>query len=115
MIDDDEAIRDALAQVLTEDGYLVATADNGQTGLEKLRNGVLPSVILLDLMMPVMDGRAFLAARRADAKLAAIPVIIVTADARAMQEASTLDAQAILNKPLSLAILLETVAAFCRR
>ena len=114
VVEDDEGIRAALGQALMEEGYQVVTAENGRQALDALETGPLPSVILLDLMMPVMDGRAFLQARAADARLADIPVVIITADTRAAQDASTLDAQAILAKPLSLQSLLETVAAFCR-
>jgi CheY-like chemotaxis protein len=114
IIEDDEGIRAALGQALVEEGYEVVTADNGHQALDLLQTGPLPSLILLDLMMPVMDGRAFLEARAADPRLADIPVIILTADTRATQDAATLNAQAILAKPLSLQSLLETVAAFCR-
>jgi CheY-like chemotaxis protein len=113
VIEDDEGIRAALAQALIEEGYLVITAENGRQGLDQLRSGPLPGLILLDLMMPVMDGRAFLEVRAGDPRLADVPVVVVTADTRATHHSSSLDAQAILAKPLSLQTLLETVATFC--
>jgi CheY-like chemotaxis protein len=111
VVEDDESIRAALGEALVEEGYEVVTAEHGARALELLRAGARPGLVLLDLMMPVMDGRAFLEARAGDPALAAIPVVVVTADPRATHEAWTLDAQAILAKPLSLQSLLETVAA----
>jgi CheY-like chemotaxis protein len=114
VIEDDESIRAALGQALIEEGYLVLTAENGRQGLDLLRSGPLPGLILLDLMMPVMDGRAFLQVRAGEPKLADIPVVVITADTRATHESNTLDAQAILAKPLSLQTLLETVSTYVR-
>jgi CheY-like chemotaxis protein len=113
VVEDDEGIRAALGQALIEEGYLVVTAENGRQALDMLRSGPLPGLILLDLMMPVMDGRAFLAVRAADPRLADIPVVVITADTRATHEAHTLDVRAILAKPLSLQTLLEAVATHC--
>jgi CheY-like chemotaxis protein len=113
VVEDDEGIRAALAQALIEEGYLVITAENGRQALDSLRSGPLPGLILLDLMMPVMDGRAFLQVRAGDPLLADVPVVVVTADTRATHESHTLDAQAILAKPLSLQTLLEAVATHC--
>ena len=115
VVEDDEGIRAALAQALIEEGYLVITAENGRQALDSLRTGPLPGLILLDLMMPVMDGRAFLGVRAADPHLADVPVVVVTADTRATYEAHTLDAQAVLAKPLSLQTLLEAVATHCSK
>jgi CheY-like chemotaxis protein len=115
VVEDDEGIQAALGQALIEEGYDVVCASHGRQALDLLRSGPLPSLILLDLMMPVMDGRAFLEVRARDPQLADIPVVIITADTRATHDASSLDAQAILAKPLSLQTLLESVATFCRR
>jgi CheY-like chemotaxis protein len=80
IVDDDLDIREVLSETLAERGFDVATAANGLEALGKLRElGVRPSVILLDLMMPIMDGYAFLEQRRLDPMLAAIPLAIVTA------------------------------------
>jgi CheY-like chemotaxis protein len=83
IIDDDLDIRDALSDTLEDQGYRVFTAANGHDALRLLRDGgVAPSMILLDLMMPVMDGYAFLDERRRDPALAAIPVAVITAGNR---------------------------------
>jgi CheY-like chemotaxis protein len=80
IVDDDLDIREVLAETLEGRGFEVATAANGLDALTVLRRmPVRPSVILLDLMMPIMDGYAFLERRRTDPVLASIPLAIVTA------------------------------------
>jgi CheY-like chemotaxis protein len=83
IVDDDLDIREALSDTLEDQGYRVFTAANGRDALRLLRGGeVAPSLILLDLMMPVMDGYTFLDERRRDPALAAIPVAVITAGNR---------------------------------
>jgi CheY-like chemotaxis protein len=83
LVDDDAGIRAALTDFLLDEGFVVHTAQNGREALEWLRgNGSQPTVVLLDLMMPVMDGRAFLDVRASDPELARIPVVVVSADPR---------------------------------
>ena len=114
VVEDDEGIRLALEQALEEEGYVVLSAGHGQEALDILAEAErLPDVILLDLMMPIMDGRTFLQARRRQPRWTSIPVVIVTADNRAEPEAKALGAAAVMAKPLSLDRLLETVARFC--
>jgi two-component system chemotaxis response regulator CheY len=116
VVDDDDGIRSALAQALEEEGFLVSTAAHGAEALDYLRTaGVMPCLILLDIMMPVLDGRGFLQLKRVDARLADIPVVVVTADGRALQDRAALDVQAVLMKPISLEVLLETVSQYCSR
>jgi two-component system, chemotaxis family, chemotaxis protein CheY len=79
IVDDDQDIRDALSEFLEDEGFKVITADNGRDALDLLRGGASPRVILLDLMMPVMDGWSFLKERRKDPSLEKIPVVIITA------------------------------------
>jgi CheY-like chemotaxis protein len=80
IVDDDADIREILAETLVEKGFDVATAANGLEALQILRTmRPRPSVILLDLMMPIMDGYGFLELRRGDPGLASIPLAIVTA------------------------------------
>ncbi|MEO7647535.1 MAG: response regulator, partial [Gemmatimonadaceae bacterium] len=78
IVDDDEATRASMRAVLEKQEWIVSEAENGRAALELL-GGVNPSLILLDLIMPEMDGFAFLAALRTDVRWRAIPVIIVTA------------------------------------
>jgi CheY-like chemotaxis protein len=80
LVDDDLDIREAMADMLEDRGFAVVTAANGFEALKLVRGMIAPpSVILLDLMMPVMDGYGFLEERRKDPALASIPVAIVTA------------------------------------
>ena len=80
VVDDDDEIREALAETLEDRHFDVITAANGLEALKVLRTSeASPSVILLDLMMPVMDGYAFLDEQRKDPLLASIPVAIITA------------------------------------
>ena len=79
VVDDDAAIRSALTSMLQDEGFQVSTANDGAQALSYLRAGLRPCAIILDLMMPVMDGWDFRAVQRRDPTLATIPVIVVTA------------------------------------
>ena len=80
VVDDDLDIREALTDILEDRGFSVMSAANGREALALLRSlDAPPTVILLDLMMPIMDGYGFLEEHRKDASLAVIPVAIITA------------------------------------
>src|ERR1043165_863029 len=80
VIEDDEDISDSLRDLLEGEGYRVATAANGREGIDALkRQGRHPCMVLLDLMMPVMNGWQFLEVKGQDQGLAAIPVVVVSA------------------------------------
>ena len=79
VVEDDEATREMLRYLAESAGCSVVTAANGLEALDLLRNGVTPSLILLDLMMPLMDGCAFDRELARDLQLARIPTIVVTA------------------------------------
>jgi CheY-like chemotaxis protein len=112
VVDDDEGVREAVAEVLADVGYIVATAANGQLALDWLRSHPPPALILLDLMMPVMDGQQFRAAQVADPALRGIPVVVITAGGdRSLQAAMATEGW--LHKPIELDVLLETLATWC--
>ena len=113
LVEDDDDIREALSQVLENAGYAVVTAPNGQVGLESLRVHH-PSLILLDLMMPVMNGWQFRRHQRADEALAGVPVIVISADESARTEAAALGAEGFLPKPIVIDQLLQLVAQHCQ-
>jgi CheY-like chemotaxis protein len=115
VVDDDESIRTAVSQALREAGYEVNTANNGRQALDWLhQREVHPCVILLDLMMPVMDGRAFREAQLQDPVLAGVPVVVLTADGRAAAlKTSPHDVAPRLAKPIRLAALLNVIAGYC--
>ena len=79
IVEDDSATRAALALTFQTAGYATNEAENGRAALEQLRSGEPPCLILLDLMMPVMTGWQFLAERRKDPALVAVPVVVFTA------------------------------------
>jgi two-component system, chemotaxis family, chemotaxis protein CheY len=110
VVDDDPAIREVLEEALSIAGYSVETAANGSEAFERLDEEDLPRLILLDLMMPVMNGWRFCERQSADPRLSGIPVVIVSADRRATQAASILGAADCLTKPVGLDELLEVVA-----
>jgi len=79
LVDDDESICSSLKEHLQEEGHVVATAANGQQAFRLLRRGDRPDVIVLDAMMPVMNGWDFRSAQLSDPELANIPVVVVSA------------------------------------
>jgi CheY-like chemotaxis protein len=113
VIDDDRDIRDTIQELLEGEGYSVATAENGAAALQKLRH-VRPQLILLDLMMPVMDGASFREAQMNDESLAAIPTVVMSARNDPGKEAGPLLVRACLSKPIELDDLLALVAHYCR-
>jgi CheY-like chemotaxis protein len=114
LVEDDVAISEAFAQILEDEGYAVAAAANGQEALDYLRDGGgRPHVILLDLMMPVLNGYGFRAEQLRDPAIADIPVIVVSADRGARLAAGELQVEHVLTKPVDIGILLDTVAALC--
>jgi CheY-like chemotaxis protein len=114
VIEDDTAIRDAIAEALEDEGYDVIAADHGQDAFDQLnRRSEAPCVILLDLMMPVMDGWKFRDQQKQHPTLGAVPVIILTADAKAQDKVNALGAQGHMGKPVDLDRLLETVHQYC--
>src|SRR5229473_4757142 len=112
LIDDDPDIRDSLSDLLTEEGYPVATACNGLEGLEKLKTDCAPCVILLDLMMPVMNGWQFRAKQLSEPKLARLPVIVLSATTEVRRYAAELKAAGFISKPFMLDRLLSTVQRY---
>lgn len=115
VVDDNSEVRQAFAALLEEEGYSVAEATDGLAALRLLRAGeVQPCLILLDLMMPRMNGWDFRAEQTRDERLAAIPVLVVSADPLASQ-ASHMGAAAVLPKPADPGRLLELVERHCVR
>jgi CheY-like chemotaxis protein len=109
IVDDDLDIRETLAELLTDEGFEVATAANGREALDAMRES-LPVVVLLDLMMPVMSGFQFLAERAGDPRLTAVPVIVITAGRLAAPPPGS---QGMVSKPLDLQLLFSTLRTYC--
>ena len=113
IIEDETDIREDIADILAEEGFNVATAENGADGLKKLRSGLF-CVVLLDLMMPVLDGWAFRAEQVKDTKIANVPVVVVSGDGHVEQKVTSLKAAGYLKKPFAVDDLMEMVTRFCQ-
>jgi CheY-like chemotaxis protein len=114
VVDDDEAIRESLADLLADEGYRVQTASNGAEALSLLRPPaqLRPCVILLDLMMPIMNGQEFYAEHQRDPTLASIPVVIISADKNFALKATGIRGE-FLPKPVRLDTVLGVLGRHC--
>ncbi len=113
IIDDDEAIRETFQLILETEGYSVFTAANGKEGLEVLSKMPSPCLILLDLMMPVMDGWAFAEAHDKEKRFSKIPIVVVTAFPE--MTAPLKNTEGVMKKPVDIDLLIRTVAQYCER
>jgi CheY-like chemotaxis protein len=103
VVEDDRALRETLADILADEGYEVACVSNGREALESLGKGLLPDLIVLDLVMPVMDGWAFRDAQRRRPELARIPMMVLSASLPVdSPRIRALEAEAVLSKPVGI-------------
>lgn len=114
IVDDDTSIRAALSEILEDEGYTVSNASNGQEALRYLRQQPqAPCLILLDLMMPIMNGWDFRQVQQQDPQLSTIPVVVISADNNVSQKARTVGANGYLQKPINIPRLLNVVREYC--
>jgi CheY-like chemotaxis protein len=114
LVEDDDDIREHLAAILERSGYYVTEARHGREALEILNAAdEPPSLIVLDLMMPVMDGWEFRAAQLEDERLSAIPVVAISAVANFKRAGSTLRVAEYVAKPIQIDFLLSTLERLC--
>ncbi len=111
VVDDDADIRDALLDLLGSEGYAAVGMSNGQEALDWLRNQGKPCVILLDWMMPVMDGETFLLEQERDPAIAQIPVVIITASGNT--RLTGLKGRPLVRKPIEVEKLMGAVQSHC--
>jgi two-component system, OmpR family, response regulator len=111
IVDDDPSILDFLGEALRWEGYAVLTAADSEA--LRLAHTFQPDVILLDLLLPGMDGREISSRLRADAKTSDIPIILMSASDRMNLIAATMPINDRLEKPFPLRVLYDTVAAWC--
>jgi len=115
IIEDDRDIRKGLQLVLESEGYTVEQAENGQVALELLKaSDELPSLIILDLMMPIMDGFQFRERQAQDLRIQDIPVIIMTADGHIEEKKFRTGAQLALRKPADVDAILSAVNIYAK-
>jgi CheY-like chemotaxis protein len=111
IVEDDDDIREALSQILELEGYTVRGAANGREALD-ISSREPPSLILLDLMMPIMDGWQFRSEQLKDPNLAKVPVVVISADAGVHEKVASFGAASVLPKPISLDRLLRAIETF---
>ena len=112
VVEDDDAIREHLVEVMTARGLKVVEARNGAEVLDVIRSqGVRPSMMVLDLMMPVMDGWTLLSTQASEPLLDGVPVIVITAHEPPGHLPETV--RAVFRKPFPLWALLDTVRHLC--
>ena len=111
VVDDDATIRGFVSEALADEGYEIRTASNGRRALDVLREWK-PNLIVLDLMMPEMDGWTFRAEQRKLPDAADVPVVVLSAVRDLRAQAATLEAASVLGKPFELDELLRTVGRF---
>ena len=110
IVEDDADVREAIVSAVEDQKIPCLQAANGLEALELLeRETPPPDVILLDVMMPVMDGWGFRARQQATPRLASIPVVVLTAHASARETAEKMDAAGFLRKPVDLDLPIDTI------
>ncbi|HTD77551.1 MAG TPA: response regulator [Chloroflexota bacterium] len=108
VVEDERTIRHSISGYLQDAGYTVDEAENGAEALNRMRDAI-PDVVVLDLLMPIMGGRAFVQACREDARLGAVPVVLLSAAHDLAQATEQLQPRASLAKPVDLDVLLAVV------
>ena len=111
IVEDEPMIRDTLRSLLEMEGFVVYTAINGLDGLRLLHEVPHPCLILLDLMMPVMNGQEFLAAKKLDDAIASIPVCVVSGAADAGNVSGV---SGFVRKPFEMGALLKFIRCYCQ-
>jgi CheY-like chemotaxis protein len=111
IVDDDATLRESLRDALEFEGYTVASVEHGAAALQYLKSAGRPCLILLDLMMPVMDGKTFREAMLRDPALASIPVVLITA--AGLQMAAGVAVAGVLQKPLRVGTVVALVKQHC--
>jgi CheY-like chemotaxis protein len=109
VVDDDFDVRESIVDLLLEDGFDALSAKDGREGLYELRVRPDVGLIVLDLSMPMMDGKAFRQEQLSDPELASIPVIVLSGDENCENAAASLGARASLKKPFSPEALLGAI------
>lgn len=112
VVEDDNSIRELLVELLQSEGYVVASAVNGLEGLKYLQSQDNPDLILIDLMMPVMDGYTFRTEQMKNSKWSKIPVVVMSAEANAKEKMKNFGITAFLSKPVELDTILKTVERY---
>jgi len=112
IVEDDNSIRELLVELLQGEGYDVTSAVNGLEGLKCLEQNPNFNLILIDLMMPVMDGYSFRTEQMKNPKFSKIPVVVMSAEANAKEKLKSYQITAFLSKPVELDTIIKTVELY---
>jgi CheY-like chemotaxis protein len=110
VVEDDDDLRETLADLLLEEGYASCTASNGEEALAFLKEAPPPCLLVVDQLMPIMNGDQLLEALRTVPGLAAVPTCVLTADPRRAPD----DVDAVIKKPIDVTDLLDVIHRHCR-
>jgi CheY-like chemotaxis protein len=113
VVEDDSTLRNAMGDLLGEEGIAATRAENGQVGLDLLRAGARPCLVLLDLQMPVVDGFTFRRRQLEDPRIAGIPVVVMTGQPGRAREAERLGVALTMSKPVAPSRVLGVVEQYC--
>jgi two-component system, chemotaxis family, chemotaxis protein CheY len=113
LVEDDRNVQEVLCTLLAYEGYDVVAAEDGEQALAELQRGPAPCLIVLDLMLPRMDGFQFRAAQRANSAWADIPVVVYSGMDRLAERVRPLEPEAWFSKPLDPEMLLGAIAKYC--
>lgn len=111
IVEDDQGIRDSIKEFLEIEGYEALAATNGREALDTLTHKPLPSIILLDLMMPAMNGWEFIEAKNSIDAFADIPVIVISAAGKEVDKPKGI--QDFMRKPVDLFALFNLIQTYC--
>lgn len=111
VVEDDDDIREVIIEILEAEGYSTLSARNGKEALDLLEQSAKPCLVLLDMMMPIMNGRQFLDAIMKNSRLAPLPVLIVSAIA---DKTNTEGSIGYLKKPIDINVVLDVVGQYCK-
>lgn len=112
VVEDDDDVREALLLLLGAEGVHAVGATDGRDAIDRIKGGFHPSLILLDLMMPVMDGERFLRERIRDPELAVIPVVVISALPRTRVDPVELHVDEMITKPVNPSRVLDAVRQY---
>lgn len=109
VVEDDVDIRSSVVEILEMEGFEVRSANNGADALQQLDGGLRPDLILLDLMMPVMDGFSFHEEFSRREQFKNVPVVVMSADGQVQQKMARMGGRSYLKKPLDIEDLIQTI------
>jgi len=113
VVEDDSTLRNAMGDLLDEEGMSESRAENGQVGLDMLRAGARPCLVLLDLQMPLVDGLTFRRRQLEDPRIAGIPVVVMTGQPGKAREARMLGIALTMSKPIAPSRVVGVVERYC--